>query len=688
MLPVGEEPIGTGGWFEFAVSTIIHRGRLLFLAILLGVCFALLAVRLVELQVFRCDEMRDKARRQHKIAELKQPLRGDIRDIKGNLLATSIPVKTVCVDPALLTNYQAEVAHVLAPYLQASEAELLRSFQDRTRFVTNENRVKVVTNRCIVLQHNVAVEVWTNIQQTLRWHYAHYSTNALAQKQVALDARKAQRTWKSYLPGRPKTKVVKLNDRDKLPLRNAWFNAIFATDDQLRQYPNKQLAAHLLGFTGSVEQEINGRIIAQTVGAEGVEAKFNDKLTGICGWRVGHTDGRNRELVVYREQNVEPCAGLNVVLTIDARVQYIVEEELAHTVSKHSPRGATTIVMRPATGEILALANWPTFDPNRIRGTSPEARRNRAIVDVAEPGSTFKVVTVSSALNDGIVTLADRFDCEGGRFLFAGKVLRDHEVYHSLTVEDIIAKSSNIGTAKIAIKMGEQRFYQYIRASGFGSRTGIPLGGESPGIVHPVEKWSKLSISRIPIGQGVAATPLQMTLAACTIANGGVLMRPMLVDHTEDEKGHIVTQFKPITVHRVISEKAARDTVTALKKVISKNGTAAKAVLADYTVAGKTGTAQKPGPGGYMDGKYFSSFIGFFPADAPEVCISVFVDEPDLKTGYYGGQVAAPAFKRMAERIAHVLNVHPDIQPATNGTNVAEARGIPGSPLPVEARKL
>jgi cell division protein FtsI/penicillin-binding protein 2 len=675
----------------FDVTKIIQRGRLIILAAALAAAFVGLCVRLVDLQVLRCEELREKARRQHQVAVLKQPQRGDIRDIKGNLLATSIPVKTVCVDPALLTNFQAEVSRVLAPFLSASEAELLRSVRRLTHVVTNETGIKTVTNHCLVLQRNVAVETWTNLQANLLWHYTMHCTNALAQKQAALDARNAGGGWKAWLPGRPRTRQARLNDKDKFPLRNAWLNAVFAVDDQLRQYPGKELAAHVLGFTGTTDQEINGRLVPQTIGAEGLEAAFNDKLTGLCGWRIGHTDGRKHELVVHREQNVEASAGLNVVLTLDARVQYIAEEELARLVAKHAPRGASAIVMRPSTGEILALANWPVFDPNHLRGAHPEALRNRAIVDSAEPGSTFKIVTVAAALNEQVVGLADRFDCEHGRFLFAGKVLHDHESYSILSVEEIITKSSNIGTAKIAIRLGDQRLYRYIRAYGFGSRTGIPLGGESVGIVHPPEKWSKLSISRVPIGQGVAATPLQMTLAMCAIANGGVLMRPMLVDHTEDETGHVVTQYKPAVVRQVIGEAAARGTVTALKTVVSKSGTAAKAALENFTVAGKTGTAQKPSPGGgYQTGKYFSSFLGFFPADAPELCISVFVDEPEVKTGYYGGQVAAPAFKLMAERIAHYLNIRPDILPLPAGTNGSAATlgNALAAPLQPVGRKL
>jgi cell division protein FtsI/penicillin-binding protein 2 len=226
-------------------------------------------------------------------------------------------------------------------------------------------------------------------------------------------------------------------------------------------------------------------------------------------------------------------------------------------------------------------------------------------------------------------------------------------------VENIITKSSNIGAAKVGIKMGESRLYDYIRNYGFGARTGLPLQGEISGIVYPVKKWSKVSIAQIPMGQGIAVTSLQMMMAMCAIANKGVLMQPMLVDRLEDRDHVVVAKYSPQRARRVISEAAAEQMVTALKTVVSSEGTAPKAALAHYTVAGKTGTAQKSGgPEGYLKGKYFASFIGFFPADNPELCISVVMDEP--KQGYYGGQIAAPVFKQIAEAAANYLNVRPE----------------------------
>jgi cell division protein FtsI/penicillin-binding protein 2 len=327
-------------------------------------------------------------------------------------------------------------------------------------------------------------------------------------------------------------------------------------------------------------------------------------------------------------------------------------------VDKYTPISISGIVVRPRTGEILAMASYPTFDANKISSASADALRNRVISDVAEPGSTFKIVVVSGALNDGTVKLADVFDCEHGRFIYAGRQLHDHESYGELSVESIITKSSNIGAAKIGIKMGDDRLLDYIRAFGFGQKTGLPLPAEVVGIVQP-EKWTKVSIAQIPMGQGVAVTRLQMTMAMCAIANNGALMRPMLVDRLEDRDHKAVVKYTPQKVRQVIGENAVREMVKALKTVASPEGTAPKAALEHYTVAGKTGTAQKVLPtGGYSKDKFFSSFIGFFPADNPELCVSITIDEPH--GSHYGGQTAAPIFKQIAEKAANYLNIRPE----------------------------
>jgi cell division protein FtsI/penicillin-binding protein 2 len=604
----------------------LQYNRLTLLAVLVSLTFAALAYRLVDLQVLRHDELSATAVKNARREFLVEPRRGDILDAKGNLLASSVLVKTVCADPALMGTRQAEVARAVAPLLQTSEGELLQRITPRTR---QNARGGVSTNRYVVLRRKVPLETWQKIQ------------SAMTNLSFGLDEKKLPKTEQAFY-------------------RDLRRKSIFveSLDDQLRVYPNQALAAHVLGYVGMDDRPVNATVIQETVGKDGIEQSFNATLAGVPGWRVTETDSQRRELVALREQDVEPRDGRNVVLTIDSVVQHIVESALAEGMEKHTPISISGIVIRPRTGEILAMATLPNFDPNNPGDATPDRRRNRVITDVAEPGSTFKIVVVSGALNDGAVRLSDVFDCERGHFHFAGRVLHDHESYGPLSVEQIITKSSNIGAAKVGIKMGPPRLYDYIRSFGFGVRTGIPLQGEVVGIVHPLKNWYKVSIAQIPMGQGISVTRLQMTMAMCAIANKGLLMRPMLVDRLEDRDRNVVAKYYPQRGRQVLSESAAKLMVTALKTVVTPEGTAAKAALEHYTVAGKTGTAQKFEQGQLARGKYFASFIGFFPADNPEVCIAVSMDEP--KQGYYGGQIAAPIFKQIAEPVANYLNIRPE----------------------------
>jgi len=596
------------------------------LALLLLLAFMGLGYRLVDLQVLRHEELSVKAQQNTQQEVSLEPRRGDILDARGNLLAASIFVKTVCADPTLLGDRQAEVARTLAPLLQMNEAQLLQKLAPRTR---QNEKGETLPIRGVVLKRKVPAETWQKIQSTM--------TNIAS----GLDEKR-------------------LSKKERAFYKELRTRAIFteATDDQLRVYPNQSLAAHVLGYVGVEEALTNGNRIVETCGKDGIERSMDAKLRGIRGWRVTERDGQRREMVTFREQNVDPQDGLNVVLTIDSVIQHIVETALAEAVEKHSPISISGIVVRPRTGEIIAMATLPTFDPNNPGAVPADARRNRVIADVAEPGSTFKIVVIAGALNDQTVKLTDVYNCEHGRFLYAGRHLHDHEPYDDLSVEGIIMKSSNIGAAKVGIKMGEKRLDEYVREFGFGTRTGLPLSGEVPGIVHSVRNWSKVSIAQIPMGQGIATTRLQMMMAMCAIANNGVLMRPMLVSRLEDSQHNVVASYPPQRVRQVISEPTAMMMVRALKAVVSTNGTAPKAALEHYTVAGKTGTAQKAEHGVYVPGKYFSSFIGFFPADNPELCISVTMDEP--KQGYYGGSTAAPVFRQIAERAANYLNIRPE----------------------------
>lgn len=613
--------------------------RVLALTLLLGVGFVALVLRLVDLQVLRHGELEAKAQQNTRRQFLREPRRGDVLDVKGNLLATSVFVKTVCADPTLIGNRQAKVASAISPLLGLNPNEVYQRLLPRT--YTN-NAGQLATNQYVVLKRKVPVETWGKVQAAM--------TNLFADLDES-----------------------KLNKADRTYLRLLRTKAVFADalDDQQRIFPNQKLAAHVLGYVGMVEREYSGDRIIETAGMEGIERALNSKLAGVRGWRVTETDHRKREVVWLRDQDVDPHDGCNVVLTIDSVIQNILETALAGGMERNHPISISGIVLRPKTGEILGMATLPTFNPNNPGDVdSPEARRNRVITDMVEPGSTFKIVVVSGALNEKKVTLNSAYDCENGAFVFAGRTLHDHDPYGRLTVEQIITKSSNIGAAKVGIDLGAQRLYNYIHDFGFGVRTGIPLPGEVNGIVHPVDKWYKVSLAQIPMGHGVCVTPLQMAMAMSVMANDGVLMRPMLVDRLEDQDHNVVAKYSPQTVRRIISSAANKQMIQALKTVVSKEGTAPKAELKNYTVAGKTGTAQKVENGAYVRGKYISSFIGFFPADKPELLIAITLDQPQGQ--HYGGLTAAPVFREVAERAASYLNIPPDRAEEPGGPSVFE----------------
>ncbi len=593
--------------------------RLRMLALFLSLGLVFLGYRLVDLQIFRHDELRSQARKNTQRLETRKPLRGQIRDIRGVPLATSVPSKIVCADPKLVGERWFEMARLLSPLLKLDEKFLAQRLQPKiVRYHTNG---EPVFDQHVVLKNKVKVEEWEKIQQALALNNFGMNEDTLSKVQ-------------------------------KETLKNLRQKAVFTEEDQLRTYPNQSLAAHVIGYIGAGNA-------GEMVGVNGIERRMESQLSGVRGWRRTEIDGRRRELVAYRDQDVEARDGMNVVLTLDAGLQHIVETELLEAARQHTPISISAVMVRPRTGEILAMATLPNFDPNRPGLFPVDSLRNRVISDIAEPGSTFKIVVVSGGLNENVVKLKDQFDCEHGRFYFAGRTLHDHDSHGLLSVESIITHSSNIGAAKIGIKMGPSLLYDYIRNFGFGVKTGLPLIGEVSGIVYPTKDWSKVSIAQIPMGHGIAVTPLQMVMAMSAIANNGRLMRPMLIDRLEDEEGKIVAKYQPQVVREVVSSTSARDMVTALKTVATAEGTAPKARLDHYTVAGKTGTAQKAEHGVYVQGKFFASFIGFFPADNPELCISIVLDEP--KNGHYGGQTAAPFFKNIAERAANYLNLKPDV---------------------------
>jgi cell division protein FtsI/penicillin-binding protein 2 len=598
----------------------VRYRRLAFLAVMVLLAFGGLLGWLYHRQVECHQRFAEEAKKNLAFRRLLPARRGGIADARGVLLATSVPVKTVCADPALIAPQRHLLSQALAPLLELPEAVVRQRLEPRLLVRTVAGSNVVVTSRYAVLRHKVPLDRFQQI------------TQCVANLDFGLDEKR-------------------LRSRERHALRAIRQRGIFAVDDYQRQYPNGSLAAHVVGFVGSGQSEKDEGVVFEDHGLSGVELVFDEQLNGVHGWQTG--DG----LVPARP-------GHTAILTLDASVQYIVETELARAAEKHRPQGIIGIVVRPRTGEILALANWPTYNPNDP-GTNHAAMRNRAISDMFEPGSTFKAVTVAAALDRGAITLEEQVDCEHGVWRFSPKdrPLHDHHAYDVLSYELVVAKSSNIGAAKAAERLGARELYEAIAGFGFGRTTLIPLPGEIGGVLRPLERWTRSSLAHVPIGHEVGATPLQMVMAAAAIANGGLYLRPRIVDRFEDEQGRVTARYPIEPPRQVISVAAAREVTRALRTVVSTNGTASAARLHHYTVAGKTGTADKWHNGAYNSGKYYSSFIGFFPAHDPEVCILVGLDEPDTRFGHMGSVVAAPTFKLIAERVATYLRVPPDIRP-------------------------
>jgi len=434
-------------------------------------------------------------------------------------------------------------------------------------------------------------------------------------------------------------------------LRTQSLRGIYFERDTTRIYPNGSMLCHVIGFTDFEHR-----------GIQGVESSMEEYLHGQDGYRFIEHNRAGQEIVLYRGQERTPRNGYQVHLTIDLNLQNIVENELDAAMREYSPQKATIILMRPKTGEILAMANRPHFDLNLRSEAKPEQMKNRAIIDMMEPGSTFKIVTAAAALNERKVRPETTLFCENGLWNYGGRPLHDHKGYGDMSVHDILIKSSNIGAAKLAMTVGEQKFYEYIRRFGFGDRTGVELPGEIPGIIRPPQSWSKISITRIPMGHEVGVTALQMTVAMATIANGGKLITPRIVKSITSEEGKTISSFSPVVLRQVITPETAAQISNALRGVVSDRGTAAAAAVPGFTICGKTGTAQKVDPkGGYEHGKYLVSFSGYLPAENPEFVGLVVLDDAQTKNPElnYGGLVAAPIFARIAEKAARYLDLEP-----------------------------
>lgn len=472
-------------------------------------------------------------------------------------------------------------------------------------------------------------------------------------------------TLEEHFRSGSKYKVLKrgLAEEKAIALRRAMversLRGLYFYEETNRLYPNGPMLSHVLGYLARTEDPDEA-----PVGVEGIERSMEKYLRGMDGFRHIERDRTGREIVVYRGAEQGPKHGLTVELTIDMGLQAILEDELDSAWSDLKPASAVGVLVHPATGEILAMASRPHFDPNELGAQPEENRKNRAIMDVQEPGSTFKIVVASAALNERVVDDKTRIYCENGRFYYAGRTLRDVHGYGQMGVHDILVKSSNIGSAKMALMLGEDRYYEYVRRFGFGERTGVQLPGEVRGILSPPAKWDKLTITRMPMGHAIAVTPLQLAMSMAVVANGGKLMRPQIVRKIRDAEGTEIYSSKPEVVREVVPVETAAFVGKALADVTRQGGTARLAAVPGFDVAGKTGTAQKVDPkGGYTAGKYVVSFLGYMPVEDPAFVCLILIDDATMTQGAnYGGLVAAPIFARVGERAARYLNLVPTMR--------------------------
>ncbi len=423
-------------------------------------------------------------------------------------------------------------------------------------------------------------------------------------------------------------------------------DGIYMLREYRRFYPNKNLASSVLGF---VDIDSNG--------LAGMELSLNNYLNGKPYKAIIDVDGHNSPMYTNESFKSRATSGDDVVSTIDINIQFMLEQALSNAVSKYEAQKGIGIIMSPYTGEVLAMANIPDFNPNIYMNYPISAFKNISVEDSYEPGSIFKPFTISSAIDSGIISPTQDIFCDDGDYRVYNITIQDAgRSFGLLSVADIIKYSSNIGAAKIGEKVGPRILYTYLRRFGFGKQTGIELPGESSGILNPINKWSGVSVDTIPFGQGVSATPIQLAVAMCAIANGGILIKPTIVKEIMKPDGKAVT-LPPVIRERVISRRTAHDMTNMLVRVVNDGGTGLNAKINGYTVAGKTGTAQIPVPkiGGYYKNRFITSFMGFIPAKHPRIVMLIMLIDP--KKDQYGGDSAAPVFKEVAERVLPYLGV-------------------------------
>ena len=641
--------------------------RIILLATGMLACFAGLAGRLYWLHVVDREDSLSSIGKVRRQLIVEPARRGNIVDARGAVLATSHSSIVLGVDPSALveTDREKQKWPKLAALIGLPEAELRRIFTTKFRAAGSPASAPAAP---------AAGPAGLVFNFDLTKAPVAAAPGAAEDYETELEPAAGE-------SGSREIKWVKLRENvsEQLYAEIKALGLKGVTGDRVyrRKYPNDQLAAHLIGYVDRESRPVSG-----------IEFYTDFYLRGQNGWRVGERDGRRRELAQFNTREVPRADGYSVMLSIDAMVQDVIEQELRRLAERFEPQKATIIVSDPRTGFILGMANYPTFNLNEYRKVSKaeEARmKNVAVADVYEPGSVFKIVAAAGALEERLVTRDTVFDCslESKEYTnpksnktFVLKLPReDHRFTHPLNVAEIIAHSSNKGAAQLGMLLGDERLNRYARAFGFGRTLGFPVGGEVRGLFRPVEKWDPIDITRIPMGHSISATALQMHQAMSVIANGGVLYRPQVIRQIRDAAEEVVYRYDRVELGRVVSEATARTLAGMLMRVASKEGTAPEAAIEGFDVAGKTGTTQKLEEVVLANGKkkleystkhHVASFVGFFPATARpgerQVAISVIVDDADAKAlggVAYGKSVAAPSFRSIGEKLIPILDIKP-----------------------------
>jgi len=583
------------------------------------VLFSVLSIRLVHVQLVQHKRYSKAAERYYVHKENLPASRGAITDRNGEMLARSQTVYTLYADAYHLRSYMFGCLGVAA-------AEEMGARAVRRKYSREEIQKKYMDRVISVMAEPLG-----------------YSSAEL--RRLLVEKETGEVILVKGLEEDEHRRIQEVLERETV--RGLYFKI-----GSRRFYPSPHALTHAIGYVNE-----KGK------GMEGLEKVYDEQMKGEDGYRKVERDRRGHEILAYRRETAAPRDGLDIQLTIDMGLQNRLEAVVEEAWKTYTPEKMTALIMNPFTGEVMAMASRPHFDLSTREGK----RGNIAVSDMYEPGSTFKIVAYAAALERKLINPHSNIFCEWGSWRFNGLTVNDHHPYGNLTADGVIMKSSNIGIYKIALKVGSKSFYDYMQRFGFGQKTRIDLTSEITGSIFPPEQWSRPSFASMSRGYEVGVTPIQMATALGVIANGGELMKPLLVKKITDGNGQTVEAYEPQVLRRVISEKTAQQVREAMVNVVSEKGTARRAAVEGYVVGGKTGTARKAakGGGGYLAGQYVVSFMGFLPAENPQFTALVMIDDPHAEgIKLYGGTIAAPVFAKLAQEAVNYLNIPPTIPKA------------------------